>query len=298
MYGKENLSGTLYGHIIARSPVHVASGLLEKSNDRKYPLVKGHFRTGNTLAIPGTSLKGCIRSMVEAITPSAVQISRRRMDVPSEYQPRRVQSGGKLNHNTIDVAQRIFGAMGYQGMVCFRDAKLKEGEPVTVPSPPLYRPRPESQQTYFQQRKLKGRKFYMHGELANGNLPLEACPPGSEFVFRMEFENLSKVELGILLLALGLGEPKLHPKLGGGKPVCLGTIEIIPDKLELWDAKSAYADFDMEQTLFSGEVLQQKVNEMVQAAGASDLLLDEQVKQLADILRWPREDRDCPSEVY
>src|SRR5436305_1187459 len=106
-YQPGSLTGTLTATIIARSPVHVASGLLEQTRDRQYPLVKGHFRTGGTPTIPGTSLKGCIRSIVEAISRSSVQITRAR-ELPREYQPSR-------QIDQLDVAQRIFGALGYQG---------------------------------------------------------------------------------------------------------------------------------------------------------------------------------------
>src|SRR5262245_608341 len=77
-YGSGRLTGTLAARIVARSPVHVASGLLEPKNTGQYPMVKGHFRTNGTPAIPGTSLKGCIRSIVEAISRSSVQITRAR----------------------------------------------------------------------------------------------------------------------------------------------------------------------------------------------------------------------------
>src|SRR5689334_5819296 len=72
------LNGVLYAVLLARSPVHVASGLLERKRDPQYPMVKAHFRTNGQLAIPATSLKGCIRSILEAISPSSVAITRAR----------------------------------------------------------------------------------------------------------------------------------------------------------------------------------------------------------------------------
>ena len=44
-YRADRYSGTLTATILARSPVHVASGLLEPTRDRQYPLVKGVFRS-------------------------------------------------------------------------------------------------------------------------------------------------------------------------------------------------------------------------------------------------------------
>jgi len=282
-YQAGRLNGTLTATIIARSPVHVASGLLEPKNDRTYPMVKGHFRTGSRPAIPGTSLKGCIRSIVEAISRSSVQVTRAR-ELPREYQPSR-------QIDQLDVAHRIFGSLGYQGMVRFSDALLERGDTVIVPSVQLFRPRQEAVDTYFDGRRPRGRKFYMHGALAKGNLPLEACPVESRFGMRMEFENLTAGELGLVLTALGLGEPKLWPKLGGGKPACLGTIEVTGIALTGLDTTAAYTDFDAQpQSLDTATLLA--------AARAEKLVLEPQLAQLAEVLRWPREDRECPDRSY
>jgi CRISPR/Cas system CSM-associated protein Csm3 (group 7 of RAMP superfamily) len=297
-YSPNTLSGSLRGTIIARSPVHVASGLLEQKQDRKYPLVKAHFRSGGHPTIPGTSLKGCIRSIVEAITCSSVQIARKRIDVPRDLQPESVTKPDKrIEKNKLDPAQRIFGAMGYQGLVCFRDAVLQRGDMITVPTPPLYRPRPEAIGTYFENRRPRGRKFYMHGSLAEGNLPLEACDAGSIFSFHMDFENLSREELGVVLIALGLSEgdePSFCPKLGGGKPACLGTIALLREelRLEAWDAQAAYTAFDTPSQAVD-------LASLIAAGRESNLVLKDQLQELVKILRYPPEDeRECPSGTY
>lgn len=278
------LSGTLRASIVARSPVHVASGLLEHNpRDQKNPMVKGHFRTGGQLAIPATSLKGCIRSIAEALSRSAVQITRAR-DLPREYAPPRTA-------DELDVAQRIFGALGYQGQARFADAPLVEGRGTVVPTPQLFRPRPESVDTYFDGRRPRGRKFYMHGALAKGNLPLEACDIGSRFELRLDFANLTPGELGLVLAAMGLGEPRFCPKLGGAKPACLGTIEVVDPRLTVLDMRAAYGDFD-------APTREQEIAPLIEAARTEKLLLGPQLAQLAEVLRWPREDRSCPDRNY
>jgi CRISPR/Cas system CSM-associated protein Csm3 (group 7 of RAMP superfamily) len=283
-YKRGSYTGTLTATLIARSPVHVASGLLEQTRDRKYPLVKAHFRTGGRLAIPATSLKGCIRSIVEAISGSSVQVTRAR-ELPREYLPGRTV-------DRLDVAQRIFGALGFQGNLRFADAVLVEGRATIVPSVQLFRPRSDSVDTYFDGRQPRGRKFYMHGTLATGDLPLEACEAGSVFGLRMEFESLTAGELGLVLIALGLDEQqRLWPKLGGGKPACLGTIEATAPTLSALSAADAYADFDAQpQPLDAAPLLA--------AARGERLVIDAALRQLAEILRWPREDRACPDRNY
>lgn len=282
-YETNLLSGTLSVRIIARSPVHVASGLLEPKNDRKYPLVKAHFRSGGRPVIPGTSLKGCIRSIVEAISPSAVHVTRRMRDLPRDYQPMR-------SVERIDVAQRLFGAQAYQGAVSFGDAALEAGETVIQPSVQLFRPRPESVSTYFDGQHPHGRKFYRHGTPAEGDLPLEVCPVNSQFTLYVQFSNLSESELGLLLTALGLGEPRLWPKLGGAKPACLGSIEVSLQELSIYVPKVSYSDFDSVTTT-------RNTAELIAAAQSEGLLLTRQLQLLADILRWPNEEA-CPDRAY
>lgn len=281
-YGEGRLTGTLTATIVARSPVHVASGLLEPKKDRQYPMVKAHFRTGGKPAIPGTSLKGCIRSIVEAITRSSVQITRAR-ELPRDYQPSR-------RIDQLDAAQQIFGALGYQGLVRFGDAVLESGETIIVPSVQLFRPRSEASDTYFDSREPRGRKFYMHGKLAQGNLPLEACPIDSRFGLRMDFENVTPGELGLVLTALGVGEPRFFPKLGGAKPACLGTIEITEPSLIILSTHAAYNDLDTTPAPL-------EMNNLLDAA--KPLVLNTQLGKLAEVLRWPREDdRSCPERNY
>lgn len=276
-YQPDTLSGVLRATIVARSAVHVASGLLEQTRDSKYPLIKAHFRVNGNIAIPGTSLKGCIRSIVEAISRSAIHITKAQ-DLPNDTRPSR-------SVDQLDPAARLFGTQGYLGLVRFSDAVLSEGKVITVPTPQLFRPRDG--------RRPRGRKFYMHGELAKGDLPLEACDVGSRFDLRMDFSNLTRGELGLILIALGLGEPRLWPKLGGGKPACLGTIEVLDPELIIDDPHASYRDFDPVS-----EPQPEPIRPLIDAARTEELVLDDQLNRLADILRWPRKDRECPDRNY
>ena len=287
-YGDGLFSGELRATIIARSPIHVASGLLEpRPRDRENPLVKALFRTNGRPAIPGTSLKGCIRSIVEAISPSAVTM-KTTAPVPAHLQGWKTKAGADL-----DVTQRLFGMLGYQGNVTFADARLCEGHPVTiVRSVQLHQPAKKSTRPYFLDNGLlKGRKFYMHGALAMGNLPLEVIAEGGSLDLLAHFDNLTAGELGLLLIGLGLGEPRLWPKLGGAKPACLGTIEVSAPTLTIFSPHAGYADFAVESQPVA-------LAPFVAAAHTEELILDQQLTDLAAILRWPREDRRCPDRNY
>lgn len=283
LYREQHLTGYITATMIARSPIHVGSGLLELSDDKRYPVVKGLFRSQNKPVIPGSSLKGCIRSIVEAITASAVQVTRAR-DLPRQYMP-------PIAIDDLDIAQQIFGTLDYQGLVRFHDAVLEDGKVEIVPSVQLFRPRSESHNTYFHGSIPKGRKFYMHGKLAEGNLPLEACAVDSRFSLRIDFENISRVQLGVFLVGLGMAEPRFCPKLGGAKPACLGTVEFADLTIFYVDRQNAYQNFDLAyQSLVA--------DELIQAAYASGVIQNKQLIKLADILRWPNDDRNCPDRSY
>jgi hypothetical protein len=114
---------------------------------------------------------------------------------------------------------------------------------------------------------------------------------GSRFALRLDFSNLTPGELGLILIALGLGEPRLWPKLGGGKPACLGTIEVLEPRLVCDDPRARYSDFEAAAAPLD-------IASLIAAARAEGLALAPQLARLAETLRWPREERECPDRSY
>jgi CRISPR-associated protein Csm3 len=280
-YTGDLVTGTLEGTILALSPVHVASGQIELTG-KQPPLVKAHFRRNGRLTIPGSSLKGVVRSIVEAISspPSCLRVTRAR----SAEQSNNVQAC--TDKERLCVACRIFGAMGYLGQVRFHDAIIETGEPEIIPTPSLFAPRTR-ERLYVIGGNVVGRKFYRHGALARGNVPLEVCPPGSRFRLRVDFENLSEAQLGLLLVALGQGIPKLHPKLGGAKPACCGSVEIQIAEVQTISARAAALDYD---------IASQQVD-IASMAGVTRLVNRDTLQRLAQILTYPGEGQ-CPAVTY
>ena len=283
-YHEDRYSGTITGMLVAHSDIHVASGLLERrTQDRKHPLVKAHMRSNERPVIPATSLKGCFRSIVEAISPSAVHVTKAnfsQQDAPF-----------KGRSSTIDPSARLFGAQGYLGSVAFSDTVLEEGQTTITTIPQLFSPRPNAYGTYYDHRRVKGRKFYQHGTRAEGDVPLEVCPPDSRFALTIHFENLTNGELGLLLTALGIAEPRFCPKLGGGKPACLGTVEVSNIRLQLIQVKESYTDFDSQAEASD-------IDAFLAASREENLVLPQKLEELATLLRWPNEERECPDRMY
>ena len=125
--------------------------------------------------------------------------------------------------------------------------------------------------------------------MTRAETPVEVLGPKSELSFTVRFENLTPGQLGVLLTALGLGEPKLVLKLGGGKPACYGSAIVRLDDLQVWgDARMLYADYDVgRQTVSVDKYLQE----------ATDLVLADQLERLAGIWEYDMS-RQCPEGNY
>jgi len=135
-------------------------------------------------------------------------------------------------------------------------------------------PKPPSPSMYFRNRtgdapifkrdlKMKahlpqGRKIYLHHAQALQQESWKAHPqPPTEhldqyiriqplerkqtFEFHVDFENLSRQELGLLLFALR-PEPTFAHKLGMGKPHGLGSVRITPVSLCVWSPEVRYLE--------------------------------------------------------
>jgi len=284
-YKEGTVSGTLRGEIYILSPVHVASGTLETQKVPEDPLYKAHVRSGGQAVIPGSTLKGVVRSVVEAISPSCVRITRARTNKLSR------NAAGCRDKKKLCVACRMFGSLGYQGQVRFTDAVLRQGQGTQlVRTPSLYMPRTREGGVYLERGQVKGRKFYRHGQPALGNVPVEVCPADSKLDFALHFDNLAPAELGLLLTALGLGEPSLALKLGGGKPTCYGSVQVRMSGLEVFeDVTAAYVDYNTAEAA--------SADPAPYLAATGELIRAERLQELAGLLRVDV-NRECPAGNY
>lgn len=103
---------------------------------------------------------------------------------------------------------------------------------------------------YDGNNQLRGRKFYRHflpnerhmtrEEQSDQNRTIrDAEGKGAIFTFTVEFENLAPVELGALLWSLTLDGKGYH-KIGYGKPLGLGSVEISVNNVTLRDPALRY----------------------------------------------------------
>lgn len=288
LYNAECTTGQIQGTIEALSPIHIGSGIIDLGQDVE--LIKTAVRTHGKVVIPGSSLKGAIRSVVEAISESCVcKVSGRiRRAVPRDFAECRQKE-------RLCIACRMFGAMGFHGNVAIQDAPQIEGEIVTKLVPELYAPGRYQRRM----RDIPGRKFYMHGQVASGETPVEACEVGSKFRFVVQIDNLRQAEWGLLFTALG-HHPD-HPfkiKIGGAKPVCFGSIDFQLERIQIEaQTRDRYLDWDVKpESAKTGEQLETWKHECITQATDS-LIKQNLLTDLAHILRYPN-DRNCPSGLY
>jgi len=305
-YLGDRLHGTLFLTLKVQTTLHVSTGVVVMGSDigSRVPLIKTMVQNiDQKLSIQGSSLKGCIRSAYEAITNStlAVITSRYRDKIPQERLPCK-------NKQELCPASQVFGALDWQGLIEFSDAKCQNTGFATGFMPSLYRPRPDQRRAYFDARgNVAGRKFYYHTIRAidkgqNQGITVQQAAKEYTFQTQIQFKNLTAAELGTLLIVLGQ-DPKypIALKVGGGKPIGMGTMtvevtaaRVLQNKGDLRDRYSSYNP--PESDSMTGTKLQQFIQKNIQAAHSS-LVQATQLQQLAEVLKYPT-DREPPTGMY
>ena len=300
-YRNDRLHGKLVLKLTVKTAVHISTGIVAMGTDlgNRIPLIKTMAQSRQQkLTIPGSSLKGVVRSAFEAITNSTLAV------VSGKYK-------GKMPQDRLPCRKKellcptslVFGAMDWQGLIHFNDATCESAKSVTGFMPSLYRPRPDQRRAYFENGKAAGRKFYYNAvkAVSGGDRGIPVQQAGTEYVFKTElqFNNLTQAELGTLLIVLGQ-DPK-YPmvlKVGGGKPIGMGTMTVEIEALEKPQSlKERYTQYAIpESNHLTGNSLQIFVEEAIQSAHQG-LVEKPQLEALAEILRWPTE-RTAPEGMY
>ena len=156
-YDQNRLHGTIYLTLKVQTSLHISTGAVVLGSDigSKISLLKTMIQGVDAkLSIQGSSLKGCIRSVYEAITNSTLGAitSKYKEKIPAERLPCK-------NKEKLCPASRVFGALDWQGLLDFNDANCERIGFSTGFMPSLYAPRPNCD-AYYQRGKLAGRKFY------------------------------------------------------------------------------------------------------------------------------------------
>lgn len=307
-YHENRYHGTLDLTLTVQTSLHVSTGAIALGTDvgqNSIALIKTMVRENEEkLIIPGSSFKGVVRSVYEAITRSCLcKVDRNyKQKIPRGYQECEINLPKK--RTAVCPACRIFGALNWQGLVNFSDAKCQASGFRAGFMPSLYRPRPEERQEYFKNGIVTGRKFYYHFSKAVDRGQQQGIPvqqaSGKEYVFsaKLHLKNLSKAELGTLFIVLGQdAKNQIALKVGGGKPIGMGTMTVTVDRFHCPEKiGDRYLDYHSTLEPLAGKELEKLIQSAIDTA-RKDLVQSQQLTEIAEVLKYPS-DRQPPEGVY
>ena len=289
----QGVSGRLWCQLEALTPLFVGSGTSDTGTKDFIKSPQGEPY------IPATSLKGAIRALAELVGNAAIPFARS-AEVDSGHALRKARN----NKGQLDIVARTFGYLdginGFAGLIHFSDGILQDAEsqPHEWQRYTVAVGQPKPDHTAFYKGGKAKRKFYHHHFGARGlvkapsnirkTATLRPAPPGTQFAFNVDFENLRESELGLLLYCLvleeratvtlgrkalgsGEGDPKtfagpLRHKIGGAKPHGAGSVCIRIEKISLCrDIASRYRGQNANRAEWEGTALDGKLAEYTKA---------------------------------
>jgi len=294
----DGVSGRVTGTITTLTPFF----LPDKKTDNPQRFLQNRQHQA---VIPGSSLKGLFRSVVETVSGSAFWFASNR-DLPPDSLPKAFRPPPNSQH--LDAAYRLFGYLNrgdvLAGRVSFDDATCDDphaGDAIFTCI--LSAPKPRHHAWYLDRHgRVTGRKFYFHhaGPLYTASTwqpreainnpqkrqnayikPLEA---GNSFTFQMSFTGVAPDDLNVLLYALVL-EPAMRHKLGYAKPAGLGSVHVQLTALEFVDHLARYRAGGGGITRYDGQALHTEIAYRTEAYTTNRASIT--LNDLRRIWHWP-----------
>ncbi len=299
-YLPQHCHGILHLELTVCTSLHISTGVVamgEDVNKRGIPLIKTmETRDTQQLIIPGSSLKGVVRSVYEAITNSTLGVvGREKGRVPRDRFPCR-------DKTKLCPASRVFGAMDWQGLINFNDAKCQKRQFAIGFMPSLYAP-DTRRKAYYKGKYVAGRKFYYNFSRAvdkgqNRGIPVQQA--GTKYIFttQIQYKNLTEAELGTLLVILGQDKNNaIALKIGGGKPIGMGTVTTEVTELEHYqNIRDRYQKYDTSSDVVSAQELQHLIDKFIKTAH-QNLIESTQMREIANILKYSTTEKP-PEGMY
>ena len=226
--GKKTVSGYYEILVTAQQNLRIGSGF---SGTNPQSMKAEIMRSNGAPVIPGSSLKGCVRSIAAAISQSCLP---KPADNEQRSENQKIMASHTCKTGSRCIICDMFGMMGFASRVDFGDLKapantrIDVDSNVPVPFPPNAR-----KDSYYDSEGSKGYKFYntvnKPAVSANGKPPakycVEAVPKGTVFTGRVYFHDLTEEQLSLLLFSLGC-DGSFYPKLGGNRAHCYGSVSV------------------------------------------------------------------------
>ncbi len=217
------------------------------------------MKVGAKTGIYGSSLKGLLRATAEAISNSCICVISGEL---SGLLKDNILIEKCDKDNGLCIVCRIFGTtvknykindkeetFSFAGKIKVMDAVSIDAKKITKDAclqneHSLSSPKPLRHRIfYFDNGKIKGRKFYYHHEKAklptNGEVKIEVVSENSEFDFEIHYDSLTDRELGLLIQSIKLKDGLGH-RLGMGKPLGLGSCKMKIISLKELNSKDRY----------------------------------------------------------
>lgn len=264
------LSGVATIEFLCEQPIHIGSGFKRMVGPR---VVRSAVRIQDGLGLPGSSVKGMLRSRYEAITYSCTDAPKDKVwDVRSSTGLRKARF--RLGTLTLDAlkacsfrepkmcpACALFGRMSQRSRVTVTDFHAPaQGEFALFDLPEQFGPnihhvgsakiivdehsRDRSSNQMFEVSDLKGRKFALGEGRRVENAkpqPVEVIPEGTILQGQIRFMNVMPMELGGILAAIGK-MPASKLKIGAGKCYGLGRMSLRTMKFALRGRSASTTD--------------------------------------------------------
>lgn len=262
-------SGNLSLYIRAETPIFIPNDGSSMQNPNE---AAEHIYNGNgDYILPGSSIKGMLRTVVETLCRGCLTvINRDDPDVPKDFLP--------CNGNTsLCTSCRLFGMISRQKEAKVFLGKVNIGDAIAYVHNPSYHgsiytdilEAPKTHHTafyFYNDERIVGRKFYFHNDRlitkdaliprsdGNGyrNQYIQPLAVGTDFFARLDFTNLTADEFAALLFAILLQKEMRH-KIGYGKPLGLGSVQLDVRYLQLLDYRNRYKQFHAERGITSYE---------------------------------------------
>lgn len=291
-------TGHIEGVVTAESPLFIPD---KRSVNPKKFQTNGHGQP----ILPGSSLKGLFRSLVETVAPGCWCLFDGQYRDDVDYTRNLPRAFHQCNSDrALCPACRMFGlihgkSVHLLGRVGFDDAVCSlRRDHEAVYTPILDGPKPRHSAWYLDPagKWVAGRKFYFHQRRIRTereqkisrarqhplNEHITPLDKGSAFLLSVHFTDLFDAELPLLLYALIL-EPGMRHKLGYAKPAGLGSIRVNLTRLTRQDMATRYTGGTPE--VYEGQALEKLVSEQTAsfAANSSSVTLQD----LRRIWGWP-----------
>ena len=230
--------------LVTEQQVHVGSGFKTMRDQR---VVRAAVTSSELACVPGSTLKGVLRSRYEAITRSCAlfRASSRPVKVRStSFEGAKARLSDAVTRydvfspcsgDQICAACSLFGRMSLRGRIAVSDfvpksvISLEIAEVAEMFTPNLhhlgsFNPTHDRGETILEIRNLHGRKFARgRGPETQGRERIEVIPVGIGLHGAVRLVNVTPAELGGFLAALGV-QPTSRLKVGGGKGHGFGRV--------------------------------------------------------------------------